>query len=248
VVSASARRVKRPFSDRIKRTIYKAGSVLTYVLKKGTIVLKMSTKSESFGSPFVLFGKTRRSILALFLTKPDKAFYLRQVARITGSGLGSVQREVENLAKGGVIARKKQGRQVFFQANTDSPVFVDLKNLIVKTSGMVDVLRDALARFGDGICAAFVYGSFAKGRERTESDVDVFIIGEVAFDAVVSAFSEAQSRIGREINPSVYSPQEYKTKVKKGGYFITSVLKGPKIFVIGNENELARLARQRMAG
>ena len=201
----------------------------------------MRTASPTKTESSVLFGKARRTILALLFTHADQAFYLRQIVRVTGLGIGPVQREAKALTEAGVIKRTARGKEVYFQADRLSPVFADLRNLIVKTSGVGDVLRAALAPVSTGINAAFIYGSFARGTERRASDIDLMIVGDVDFSQVVSAISSAQELLGREVNPTVYSTSEFRAKLAAGHRFVRSVMDGSKLFVIGDEDELTGL-------
>ena len=155
-----------------------------------------------------------------------------------------MQRELEFLARAGVVRRMVHGRQVYFRANADSPIFAELRGLVVKTVGVADVLRAALAPLSGRIRAAFVFGSVATGAERRGSDVDVMVIGEVSFAEVSEALAGAQKTIGREVNPSVYAPGDFRAKVAAKHHFLNSVLKGEKMFLIGDGRELARLAKK----
>ncbi|MBP6974222.1 MAG: nucleotidyltransferase domain-containing protein [Syntrophorhabdus sp.] len=191
----------------------------------------------------VLFGKARRGILSLFFSRPEETFYLRQIVQLTGIGLGPIQRELKQLSDAGIIMRKAHGRQVYFQANGECPIFNELKSIVIKTVGIGDALRSALAPIADRISVAFIYGSFADGKGKEESDVDVLIIGDVTFGEVVNAFQEAQNVIGREINPTVYPAGEIRSKIAENKHFLKSVLNGPMIFLIGDKNGLERLAQ-----
>jgi predicted nucleotidyltransferase len=216
---------------------------LKYVPKLGTIVPEMSTTTEGSNISSTLFGKTRQAVLALLFMHADDALYLRQLVRITGIGIGALQWELKELTAGGIIKRLVRGRQVYYQVNKECPIFNDLKNIVIKTVGAGDVLRAALTPLIDHIDVAFIYGSFAAGKESQGSDVDVFIVGDVTFDEVVFALNEAQSKIGREVNPSVYPVKEFKTKLAKNHHFLKTVLGRPMIFLIGDKGELERLAQ-----
>lgn len=196
----------------------------------------------------MLFGKARRAVLSLLYGHPDESFYLRQIVRATGAGLGPVQRELKQLAGVGIIRRSVQGRQVYFQANPDSPVFKELRGLITKTAGVAGALQSALAPLRARIAIAIVYGSVARGEEVRRSDVDLLIIGEVAFSEAVKALHGAQETLGREVNPTVYPVAEFRSRVAGKHHFIQDILSGEKIFVIGNEHELKRLVGERLAG
>ena len=136
------------------------------------------------------------------------------------------------------MVREDRGKQVYYQANSDSPVFNELRGLIVKTAGVADFLRSALAPLADRINLAFIYGSFARGEERAISDVDVMVIGNDGFSEVVTKFTFAQDQLHREINPSVYSMEAFKHRVNTKEHFISSIMGEPRIHLIGDENEL----------
>ena len=212
-----------------------------------TIVSNMSTAPASSSLSAALFGQTRRAILALLYGHPDEAYYLRQLVRSGGLGLGAVQREVKRLTEAGILRRTVRGRQVYYQADPECPVFAELKGLVVKTAGVVEVLRDALAPLAGRIMVAFIYGSVARFKQKTGSDVDLMVVGDVSFGDAVSALAIAQETLGREINPTVYSPPEFKSKLKAHHHFLSSVLRTEKVFVMGDEQELARLGPIRLA-
>jgi len=188
-----------------------------------------------------LFGKTQRALLALFFARPEQSFYLRQIVRLAGIGQGAAQRELARWVEAGLLVRTQRGHQVHFQANRESPVFAELKALTVKTAGVADVLREALAAVADRVTLAFVHGSVARGTEKAGSDVDVVVVGKVRFGAVAAALSEAQAVLGREVNPMVYSEREFRDKVNAGHHFLKTVMDEPKLFLIGGERELKRL-------
>ncbi|MDP2640376.1 MAG: nucleotidyltransferase domain-containing protein [Betaproteobacteria bacterium] len=198
--------------------------------------------SHTFLPP--LFGKTRQALLALLYTHPDESFFLEQLIQTAALGRGTVQRELAFLARAGIVRRTVQGRQVYFQADPDCPVYAELKGLVVKTAGVADALRAALAPLAARIRVAFVYGSVARGEERRASDIDVMVVGEVSFAETAEALGLAQEMLRREINPSVYPAAEYRAKLAAKHHFLSSVLKGEKIFLIGDERELARLAKK----
>jgi predicted nucleotidyltransferase len=185
--------------------------------------------------------------LALLYGHPDEAYYLRQLVRSAGLGLGAVQREVARLAGAGIIQRTARGRQVYYQANPECPLYVELKSLVVKTAGVGDVLRAALAPLASRIRVAFIYGSVARTEQKSTSDVDLMVIGDVTFGDVVSALGAPQEILSREINPTVYSPREFRSKLKVSHHFLSSVLKNEKVYVIGDARELARLGPIRLA-
>jgi predicted nucleotidyltransferase len=191
----------------------------------------------------VLFGKTKKSVLALLFMHAEESFYLRQIVRILGLGQGAVQRELANLSESGLIVREVKGNQVYYQANRKSPIFEELKSLMIKTAGVAEVLKGALSGLREKISLAFVYGSMATGTHKNTSDVDLMIIGQISFKEAVAALQPAQEKLGREVNPSVYSPQEFGKKFAEGHHFLRSVSTSPKIFLIGEDRELAELGK-----
>ncbi len=189
-----------------------------------------------------LFGKVRRSVLSLLFGHPDESFYLREIAQATGSAVGAVQRELRRLVRAGLVSQRRQGNQVYYPANRRSPVFPELRGLMVKTCGVADVLREALAGLAERIELAFIYGSVAQGTEQPESDVNVMVIGDVTFGEVADAVRTAEERLQREVNGSVYRIAEVRERLARHDHFLTSVIRGPRIFLIGDEGGLARLA------
>jgi predicted nucleotidyltransferase len=190
-----------------------------------------------------LFGKTRRRVLALLFGRPDEDFYLRQVARESGASLGGVQHELARLTDAGLVTRTPRGKQVYFRANRDSPVFHEIRGLMEKTSGLADVVRVALADLAADmrIPFAFIYGSVAAGTHGSGSDVDLMIVGDVKFRDVVPVLRDAQDRLGREVNPTIYGVDEIQERLKAREHFVSRTLEGPKIMLIGNEDELTDL-------
>ena len=179
----------------------------------------------------------------LVFSHPDESYYLRQLARLTGVGMGALQRELKALSKAGIISIRVQGRQSFFQANPQCPVFGELKGLILKTSGAADVLRAALAPMAGDIQVAFIFGSVARGGQTRQSDVDIMVVGDVEFAQVVSAVSPLQETLSREINPVVYnSKDEFKSKALRGVNFLKRVMESSKLFIVGDASDLKKLA------
>ncbi|MGD0270557.1 MAG: nucleotidyltransferase domain-containing protein [Candidatus Sulfotelmatobacter sp.] len=189
-----------------------------------------------------LFGRTRSALLAMLYGRTEEAFYLRQLVRALGSGHGAVQRELALLTEMGLVIRTTQGNQVLYRANSRSPVFAELKRLIAKTVGIHDTLRSSLATLDSKVEIAFVYGSVARHEEQANSDVDVMVLGDASFSDVVEALSPAQRTLGREVNPTVFPVAEFRTKVAAGNHFVKKVLSEKKMFVIGTQDELAKLA------
>jgi predicted nucleotidyltransferase len=207
----------------------------------------MSTSRLEEPLSATLFGKTRLAVLSMLFSHADEAYYLRQIARSTGTGLGALQREVHKLADAGIILRMVRGKQVYYQANTQCPIFPELKGLIVKTAGVKGIIKSALASLTNRISVAFIYGSVARLQESRKSDVDLMIVGDVSFADVVSVLGKAEKDIEREINPTVYPPSEFQSKLSKGHHFLKALMDETKLFLIGDQRELARLAKKRLA-
>jgi DNA-binding transcriptional ArsR family regulator len=188
-----------------------------------------------------LFGRTRGTLLALLFGHADESFYLRQLIRAVGAGHGALQREIKQLTDMGLILRRVQGNQVLYRANKKSPIFPEIKRLITKTVGAHDAIRAALATLEPEIKAAFVYGSVAGYREQANSDVDLMVIGKASFSDVVTALGPAQKTLRREINPTVFPISEFRSKLAAKNHFLRSVMAGKKVFVLGSEDELAKL-------
>ena len=196
----------------------------------------------SCGSQQSVFAPLFVLLLSLhFLTPPKHQLSL------SASGTGALQRELKQLTNAGFIVRRKIGNQVFYQANTGSPTFSDLKALVAKTVGVVGVLRELLEPVASQVKVAFVFGSMASGDERPESDIDVLIVGSISFGDAVSRLASAQTILGREVNPTVYPVDEFVAKARARNHFLTSVLKTKRLFIIGDEHELSKLGRVRMA-
>jgi predicted nucleotidyltransferase len=189
----------------------------------------------------ILFSGSRRSILALLYGHADEQFYLREISRRAGTGIGATQRELRQLSEAGLIQAIRRGHQIYYQANRKNPIFAELKSIIAKTSGIRDILYDGLAPLASQIKLAFVYGSIARGEETSSSDVDLMVVGEVSFADVVSALNESETKLGREVNPTVYGPREFRDKLAAKNHFLSTVAKEKKLFVIGDEREFRRL-------
>ena len=188
-----------------------------------------------------LFGKTRQVVLALLYGRADSSFYTKQILDAVKIGRGTVQRELKNLTDTGIIIREVQGRQVYYRANAQCPIFNELKSIVRKTFGVADVIRQSLETVADKIQIAFVFGSVARSADDRKSDIDVMVVGRISFGDVVSLLSPAEEKLGREVNPVVYPVAEFKKKVKEDHHFVKTVLEDEKIFVIGDEDELRRL-------
>jgi DNA-binding transcriptional ArsR family regulator len=191
-----------------------------------------------------LFPRTRQGILAALFVHPQKSWYVAELARRMGVPSSSLQRELQELTDAGILKAHRQGRMAYFQPNTDSPLYPDLRGLMLKTAGLVDVLRDALEALADKIQLAFVYGSMAIGEERSDSDVDFMVVGDVSSAELALALRSARETLGREINPTVYSPAEFARKHKENDGFLARVMAKPRLLVFRNKNDLGETTSQ----
>lgn len=199
----------------------------------------MATGSDSIGT--TLFGRVRGRVLGLLYRSPERDWYVREIVRALDSGHGAVQRELKRLEACGLVTATRRGRQVFYQANRNAPVFPELRALLVKTTGIADVLRQALAPDADQIDVAFIFGSIAAGTDREDSDVNVMIIGNLDWFHRAGSFLSASLELGRDVNPVIWSSAGLAELLSAEHHFACSVINGPKIFLMGDEDELLRL-------
>lgn len=190
-----------------------------------------------------LFGsKLRARLLGWLMTHPQERYFVRQLTAILHEDSTNVSRELARLASMGLLTCQQEGRQKYYQANRRCSVFEEMRGLAVKTIGLGDVLRAALEPIAGRIRVAFLFGSFAKRQDTSDSDVDLLVVGEVDSAEMAKALRQARARLSREINVTVYPPREFSAKAKAGHHFITQVLKGDKIYLVGSEDDLKRVA------
>lgn len=158
-----------------------------------------------------------------------------------------MHRELKTLTEAGLLIRTTAGNQVRYQANRDCPIYEDLAAIFRKTTGLADVLRDALSPLSKRIRLAFIFGSVAVGTERSGSDVDVLVIGKAEFDEVVVALTRTRQRLRREVNPVVMSEVQFRNKLAHGERFVSRIVGEPKIFLVGDAGELGKFAPDRSA-
>ncbi len=190
----------------------------------------------------LLFGSYRQRALTQLLLNPDSSYHVRELARLTDTTPGTLHKELARLAESGLLLREKQGNQVRYKANRDCPVFAELAGLFRKTSGVVGVLANALHALGAEPELALVFGSIARGEENAASDVDLLLIANCTFGEAVKVLQPAQAQLQREINPVLYTAAEFIQRVKDKDTFISKLLASPKLFVIGTEHDLGKLA------
>lgn len=185
-----------------------------------------------------LFNKTRRAVLALLFGQPDKSFYTREIVAAAGAGASQVQKELDQLSRAGLLIRERRANQVFFHVNPDAPVFAELSGLVAKTFGIADVLRASLDPLRSQIEAAFIYGSVARSEHHARSDIDVFLVGDILLSQLAVPLSEVEKKLGRQVSTTIFDRNEFVSLQKKHDHFISRVLAGPKIFLIGDDEQL----------
>ncbi|MBS0357872.1 MAG: transcriptional regulator [Proteobacteria bacterium] len=206
----------------------------------GTIIPTMKTTHLSLSN--ALFSKVRQCVLTLLYGQPDRSFHTNEIIRLTHSGTGAVQRELEKLAATGLITVQSIGNQKHYEANQASPLFSELRSIILKTFGLADVLRQALEPVISEIHIAFIYGSIAKQEDTARSDIDLMLISNnLTYADLFKLLEKTQTQLGRVINPTFYSLSEWKRKIQTNNNFLNQVVAQPKIFLVGTENELTKL-------
>lgn len=186
----------------------------------------------------LLFSDYRRRVLGLLLLRPEQSYHVREIARQTGTAPGTLHKELSRLAEVGILTKDLQGNQVRYQANRHCPVFEELASIMRKTSGLADVLAEALSPLREAIDVAIVFGSMASGKATEGSDIDLLIVGEVGFAEVVKALVSAESLLGREINPKIYNREEWRLAREKDSGFLRQVMDRPVINVMGDRDDL----------
>lgn len=199
------------------------------------------TRTGPAGLASVLFGKSMRAILARLYARPDRRFYVREIARAAGTPPSSLQRDLAALAVAGVIERHENGRQVYYQANPNCPIFAELKGIVTKTFGVADFVRDVLRPQEKHIRAAFIYGSVAKGTEAPGSDIDLFIIGDLPPSQLAVDLDAIHQQLSRRVSVTTYSVDEFVELSARENRFIEKVLEGPVIWLIGNADTVNAL-------
>ena len=190
----------------------------------------------------IITSKARRKLLALLFMNPNKSFYMREISRKISEPTNAVSSELARLEKASIIVCQRKGRMHYYQANSRCPLYGELKSIIAKTAGIGDFIRQALGG-SNSIRFAFIYGSYARGDEHLASDIDIMLIGKLRAEDVVGIFRKLESRFGREMNYSIYPPEEYLQNLDKG--FIADVNKGKKIMLVGDEDEFERFVNGR---
>jgi len=203
---------------------------------------QMTTYNSQTGISVLFASATLGEVLYLFMLEPGREYYQRELQRLTCAHLRQLQRDLERLQRSGLVVCRTHGNRTYYRAVPAHPAFADLRAAVMKTMGLGVELSAALAGLGGAITLAFVYGSFARGDDVAESDVDVLIVGSATRRDVAAALADAARSSGRELNPIIVSPADFTRRWREGDHFVTSILAGPRTWLIGDDASLAALA------
>lgn len=195
----------------------------------------------------LLGSKLRSKVLGWLFTHPDERYFVRQLTSLVKEDSTNVSRELARLEKAGILVSTTEGKQKYYQANRQSPLFNELHGLILKTVGVADIIKKALEPRIADIKLAFIFGSVAKKTENRFSDIDLLVVGNITFGEIVDLISTAEGTLNRELNPVVYTLSEFNKRLSENHYFISDILSGEKIFIVGDENELQSLVGKGLA-
>ena len=189
----------------------------------------------------ILSSKVRAELFRLLFDSHAPELHMREIERQSHLAIGTIQQDLKKLAALDLISSHRDGNRLYYRANLDHPLFQDIKNLVVKTTGAVPLLTEALHSeeiTNDDVLAAFIFGSVARNEERAESDIDLMVIGNIGLRKISHLLSTLSNKLGREINPHVLTLQTFTKKLAHHDHFLTQVMDTKKIFIRGNENEL----------
>lgn len=189
----------------------------------------------------ILSSKIRADIFRLLFGLNNNDLHMRDIERRSGFAIGTIQAELRNLVGLDLVIKRRDGNRAYFRANTDHPLYPDIRNIVLKTGGLVDVLKNAIGE-DPSILSVFIYGSIATGAEKASSDLDLMVIGRIGLRKLSKLLSNISGIVGREINPQILEPEILQKRFRENDHFIVQVMQAPKLFVIGNEHELKNLA------
>ena len=192
----------------------------------------------------IVSSRIRAEVLRILFLDSSVRLHLREIARRADASIAAVRQELQRLTRLDLLTRIADGNRVYFQANTDHPLYVDIHNLVMKTVGLVGLLRDALQ--DERVQVAFVFGSVARGEATAHSDVDLMVIGKLGLRDLSRLLSGQAEQLGREINSHVLRPGEVRRRLATEDHFLQSVMDSPKLFVIGSDDDFAALGNQRL--
>ena len=189
----------------------------------------------------IVCSRVRAEIFRVLFGLRKEPVHLREIQRQTGFSIGAVRQDMEKLVKLDLVTRRKDGNRVYYAANENHPLTIDIRQMVLKTVGLADMLREALS--DKGIQAAFVFGSLATGADRAASDVDLMVIGDIGLRKVSDLLAGIDDRVGREVNPFILTPDEFAKRMREKEHFVSSVMGAEKIFIVGSSDDLETMAR-----
>ena len=192
----------------------------------------------------LLSSGVKAELFRLLFGINTQELHVRELERQSGFALSTVRQELKNLMQLGLVQARPSGNRTYYHANLNHPLYPEIHSLVLKTSGLADVLRDALGN--DGIQIAFVFGSIASGAESPESDIDLMVIGTASLRQIATRFAGVSSTLGRELNPHVLTPAEFGRRRESQDHFVSTVLAAPQLFVIGDAHDVESLGEQRL--
>lgn len=206
---------------------------------------RLSGITQNMSNPLadIFASNTIVRLLSLFLLNPERAYYQQELMRETGGTLRPIQVALDKLVAADLVSRREEGRHVYYQTITANPVYRDLRSVFEKSFALRDVLAEALMSAAASIDVAFVYGSAASGSQRPSSDIDLFVVGNVGRVALSEALSHAEDALKREVNVAIYTPERLRDALVSGDPFVSEVLSGAHVWILGGDDELERMAR-----
>lgn len=205
----------------------------------GIIIPNMGIISANLSD--ALFTKVQQRVLSIIFGHPDRTFFGNEIIRLAGVGTGAVTRELDKLVSSGLITVIRTGNQKHYQANPSSPIYSELRGIVLKSFGVSDVLRQALIPFVGRIQVAFIYGSVAKGQDTAKSDIDLMVVSdEVGYPDLFTVLSSAEKDLGRQISPTIYTHADWEKRRVEGNDFLARIMEQPKIFILGTENDISQ--------
>src|SRR5437867_53344 len=190
-----------------------------------------------------LLTPTKQRILVATILQPDKRWYFRELARHLHLRPSTIQRDLAAFAEAGLLERQEDGNRIYYQADRRCPIFSELEQILIKTVGLVELFRETLAPALRKIDLAFIYGSIASDEARSDSDVDIMIVGSVGLAEIAKLLRGVEVRIGRQVNPTVYTTAEFQTRVREQSHYVRTVLGSKLLFAYGTQHDLERLAQ-----
>src|SRR4030043_1352692 len=183
----------------------------------------------------LLSSRARAEIFRLLFSGMGEELHVREIERRSGLNDSTLRQEMRKLVRLDLVQSRKDSKRVYYRAKTESPLYPEIRNLVLKTTGLSDLLKSALK--DKRIRLAFVFGSIANGEEKAGSDVDLMVIGQLGLRDLSRLLSGIEEKIGREVNPHVLREEDFRKRLRAKEHFVSSVMESPKIFIIGSQRE-----------